>query len=160
MKISLSRFSPSSSIYNSDPDSLDHYFRTSNLAALKLIFDSTPSTLNQKESKVLKKQLGWTPLFRSVMNGSLEISKFLLESGADPNIGNNLGETPLHQSCENNHLEITELLLQHGADINAIQTDGTSALHNAVRKGNYEIVRILVERGADTNLQEFLVLFI
>ena len=92
--------------------------------------------------------------------GSYDVSKFLLDSGADPNIGNNLGETPLHQSTDTGQLEIVSLLLDHGADVNQIQTDGSSALHNASRKGFIEIAELLLNNGADPDLQEFLVFYI
>lgn len=91
------------------------------------------------------------------MYGSLDVVKYLLENGADPNDCNSLGETPLHQATDMSLFEITQILLEFKADPNQIQTDGNSPLHNAVRKNNKEIVKILLDHGADPNLQEFLV---
>lgn len=94
------------------------------------------------------------------MYGSLEITRFLLDSGAIPNEKNNLGETPLHQAADNCLYEIAEVLLSYGAKPNIQQTDGNTPLHNAVLRSNIEIAELFLKSGADPNIQDILVIFI
>jgi hypothetical protein len=53
MKLVLANKSPNSSVYSSDTDTLDHYFRVSNLTAIKQLFEANPEKLNRKEPKVI-----------------------------------------------------------------------------------------------------------
>ncbi|OMJ70043.1 hypothetical protein SteCoe_32081 [Stentor coeruleus] len=155
MKLVLASKSPNSSVYSSETETLDHYFRVSNLPAIKQLFEANPEKLNHKEPR-----RGWSPLFRAVMYGSIEITRFLLDSGAAPNEMNNLGETPLHQAADNCLCEIAEVLLAYGAEPNIQQTDGNTPLHNAVLRSNIEIAELFLKNGADPNIQDLLVIFI
>ncbi|OMJ66554.1 hypothetical protein SteCoe_36562 [Stentor coeruleus] len=151
MKLVLSNKSANSSVYSSDTETLDHYFRVSNLQAIKQLFEANPEKINHKEPR-----LGWSPLFRAVMYGSIEITRFLLNAGAEPNENNNLGETPLHQAADNCLYEIVELLLSYGANPNIQQTDGNTPLHNAILRKNIEIAELLLKHDADPNIQDLL----
>jgi len=52
------------------------------------------------------------------MEGHLDVVKFLLERGVDPNVRNNPGDTPLHYAAERGHLDVVKFLLERGADPN------------------------------------------
>jgi len=84
-----------------------------------------------------------TPLWVACQNGQIEVVKFLLQNGADPNISNNFGCTPLIIACFEGHFEICSLLLEN-SDINAQLTDGNTALHLAVEKNNLEMVNFIL----------------
>ena len=58
---------------------------------MKKAYELQPESINLKDDK-----LGWAPIYRTVICGHVEATRYLLEKGADPNIKNNLGETPLH----------------------------------------------------------------
>ena len=60
-----------------------------------------------------------TPLSWAVFGRYVEIAKFLLEKGANPNRRNVSfdGGTPLHIAATINHLEIIRLLVENGADL-------------------------------------------
>lgn len=78
----------------------------------------------------------------------VKIVKFLLEKGADPNIGKY--SSPLKVAASNGREEIVELLIKHKAKVTG------DALIKASSKGNVNIIRSLVEHGADVNYKETL----
>ena len=106
--------------------------------------------------------LGWYPVYRTVICLHEEATQLLLDHGADPNISTKLGECPLHRAADNNQLAIAKLLLLYKADPNIQQngkhySDGETPLHNAVYKNSIEMVQLLLERGADPNICNFVV---
>jgi Ankyrin repeats (3 copies) len=72
-------------------------------------------------------------------NHDLELTKILLEAGADPNDGESLYHSLETFTC-------THLLLEHGARI-----AGNNALYRALDFGNLAALELLLERGADAN---------
>jgi len=76
----------------------------------------------------------------------VKIVKFLLEKGADPNIGKY--SSPLKVAASNGREEIVELLIKHKAKVTG------DALISASLNGNVNIIRSLVEHGADVNYKE------
>lgn len=73
--------------------------------------------------------------------GNLELAKWLLENGADPNDGESL-----YHATELGHAEGVKLLLAHGCD-----PKGTNALPRAMDFDSVEMVRLLLNGGADPN---------
>lgn len=75
---------------------------------------------------------GYTPLMASSFHGHLEITKYLIEQGADVNakcIGNLKGVTALMEACKLScNTETAKLLIENGAEINAKDSDGHTAL--------------------------------
>lgn len=59
-----------------------------------------------------------------------EMVKFLLDQGADPNLGTSDG--PLHRASLHSHLNTMRLLLDHGADPTKV-CDNTTPLTNAIK---------------------------
>ena len=85
---------------------------------------------------------GATALSFAAEKGHLELVKFLLEKGADPNPRDSFyRQTPLGWALGGDTTEIAELLVRHGA------TDVDPALAAAVQRGQTELVRAIVERG-------------
>ncbi|KAF2276883.1 ankyrin [Westerdykella ornata] len=88
-----------------------------------------------------------TPLGIAIINRKLELIRFLLAKGADPN---GMYWVPpitfLHMAAELGSTTIMELLLDHGAVV-----QGTAALEGAARVGSIEAAQLLLERGADVN---------
>ena len=72
--------------------------RLGNLSLISKAISNNPSCINNKDPA-----LKWTPLFRCVISGHLKAVELLLESGANPDIGNDSAETPLHQAIENSN---------------------------------------------------------
>ncbi|KAK2701221.1 hypothetical protein QYM36_020113 [Artemia franciscana] len=115
-----------------------------------------------------------TPLFQAIQQNDLDIVKYLLESGADPNYAqcllhavsqrnknlcqllisygakadalNACNTTPLNQAILQNDLDIVECFLKSGVDPKCAQ-----CLHHAAREGTADMCRLLFSRGADLN---------
>ena len=121
-----------------------------------------------------------SPLAMAVKNGNLEMTKTLLERGANPDqcvksmLGDSefmshynhclhffkLGEderysaNPLFEAVYRGHLEMVELLLKSGANVNFQEEYGKSPLHAAAIIKRFDLVKILVENGADLSLMD------
>ena len=105
----------------------------------------------------------YEPLHCAAECGHLEVSRLLLDAGADTNGHNSWKSTPLHlavigareQLLSRAHLEIAELLVKRGADGNALDDYERSPLDLA--RGNIEYGR---EHGEDLSLYEEIAEFI
>jgi len=99
---------------------------------------------------------GWTPMMAAAIRGDTEITKSLLEAGADPNAQDNYYASKL----TNPGLSRTEIqiLREHEfSDMLNPRKDfrGYTALHYAVLNGNEKCVRLLLEKGADPLSKNF-----
>jgi uncharacterized protein len=92
---------------------------------------------------------GLSFLHHSVSNNQFDITKYLLDKGAFPNIQNYAGETPLLQSARKGHFQITGLLIDYGANPDIYDHNKDSPLLWATYNGHIEIVIFLIEAGAD-----------
>jgi cytohesin len=80
---------------------------------------------------------------------NFEITKLLLESGANPNI--ELGtRSPLEFAVFQNRNDIARLLIKYGADVNHLNkfTELQNPLIAAILPGNIEGLKLLLENGA------------
>ena len=93
-----------------------------------------------------------TVLSTSIKKRSLEVTRILIEQGADVNTPARLGiqRTPLQSAVEANDTQIVLLLLEKGAEVNAppAMVYGATALQFAAINGNCEMANILIEHGA------------
>lgn len=142
---------------------LDHYH-----GVLRCLRDD-PSLINTYQCHV-------TPLLDSAAFGRKEISKLLIEQGADVNAKHELyGTTPLHHAIAKGSTSTIELLLENGADVNAVTSrsnkyvctrpaPGSTPLHWAVvymspkeypcHEATLEIIRILAKNGAKPFIED------
>jgi len=79
------------------------------------------------------------------------IMKYLLEHGADPNLGDGtMGEFPLHRAIVfKDDPEAAKVLLDHGADPNMPALNGGPPLHDAILMGHEKTVALMIARGAN-----------
>lgn len=56
-----------------------------------------------------------TPLMESAQEGHIELTKYLLQNGADVNAQSGTGDTALTYACENGHTDVSDLLLKYNA---------------------------------------------
>lgn len=121
--------------------------RTSDAERMRGLFEKGFDAPNIRDGK------GNTLLMLASYNGQLEMTRVLLENGADPQIANDMGQIPLAGAAFKGNAAMTKLLIEHGADVNAQMADGKTALMFAAMFDQTEIIDILLENGADASLQ-------
>jgi len=96
-----------------------------------------------------------TALFFS---NTVEMSKFLLENGANVNAQTKFGSTVLHRAVYGGEgdVEMVKLLLSANAKVDARNVGGETALMVAVEFGELQIVEILIAAGADVNAVDYI----
>lgn len=87
----------------------------------------------------------WKEMLYAAQNGDLELVKYHIRMGEDPNYQHpEFMTTPLIESVRFGHIKVVAYLLQHGADP-SIRADfgGETALSVAKTGKKHEIVRLL-----------------
>jgi ankyrin repeat protein len=106
---------------------------------------------------------GATPLLRAAYCADLEVIKYLLAHGADPQIATTDGTTALMAlvgvgygdgftkdvGTPDDAFEALKLFVELGIPVNAANTDKVTALHGAAHKNNPRAIEYLVEHGAE-----------
>lgn len=123
---------------------------------------------------------GDTALTRSISNNNFEVTKLLLENGANPDISNSNKEFPLtiafnydHQNIielllkykanpnssyflaiavSRDDIELAKLLIHYMADPNILDDNKSAPLHIAVEHNNEEMIKLLIKAGARINI--------
>jgi len=119
------------------------------LDEVKTILAAHPTFLSGTENQ--------SPLQAAVSNGQLEVTRFLLDKGADPNTSNYNG-SPLSQAVtryDANWKPLAELLVAKGADVNASDENSNQTILGRTLQngsnGQTERVQWLLDKGADVN---------
>ncbi|KAJ7469650.1 ankyrin repeat-containing domain protein [Mycena latifolia] len=81
--------------------------------------------------------------------GHMDITRLLLQNGADVNARGGLNGSPLRFASGTGQFNLVQLLLEHGADVNANCRHWGTALQSASSTGRTDIVHILLENGAN-----------
>jgi ankyrin repeat protein len=71
--------------------------------------------------------------------GNVDLTKFLLDRGANPNVRTCGGRTPLHFVADEGNKAVTQLLLSRGADVNAKDSVGHAPLWYAEDLGDNDM---------------------
>ena len=95
----------------------------------------------------------WTPLQVAICKGTRQISRTLLEYGANPNKLDNWDVTALHLASRSGEITDVESLLEYGANVEVRDRDGWTPLHEAAYHLNLEVLVALLNRGADPHAQ-------
>ena len=83
-----------------------------------------------------------------------EMTKVLVESGANVNLISKDGDTPLDLAAVSaeNKVEVIEILVEHGADFKSICVYKERLFHVVLEAGgSFKLVKFLLDRGVDTN---------
>lgn len=107
---------------------------------------------------------GGNTLHFAIKKGDIQLARFALDNGADPNLADHSGNRPLHLAAEVGTPGMTKLLLQSRADPNllsglrTVATLGRSSylspLHVAVMGENLQAAKELLNGGADADANE------
>jgi ankyrin repeat protein len=96
-----------------------------------------------------------TPMMRgigkldlAVSSGNVDMTRLLIELGADPNAQTAYPLSPLFNASYKGNTEIAVMLLDAGADINAPSYEGMSPIVGAIARGHANTVALLLDRGA------------
>ncbi len=93
---------------------------------------------------------GRTALYLAVNKSHAKAAMYLLEHGADPNLGPE-GSSPLTVAVSKTHTDLVKALLRHNANANP---SAGLPLIAAAEKGNTSIAGELLDHGADVNAQD------
>ena len=117
-----------------------------NFLRVRQLLEQQPKLLNSANAFDDK------PLHKAVWGIHPEIVKYLLDKGANVNVGDREGLTPLHKAISKKSLEIVKLLLSHGANPSLVSLNNASPIFTAASAGNPNIVAELISAGGDINL--------
>ncbi len=89
-----------------------------------------------------------TPLHQAVHMADYEMTRLLLDHGADVGLGDADGCTALHIACRHRHNLLVELLLEHCPEaVDLVDRTGATALYEAAANGFADTVWLLCEVG-------------
>lgn len=94
---------------------------------------------------------GNTALVQAVARGDVEITRLLLDAGADADLKGG-GYTPLGLAALRGHARIAELLLKAGADPDRKSNDGNTPLTAAASMDRLDVIRVLMAARPDFTL--------
>ena len=92
-----------------------------------------------------------TTVFSAVRNGDFELTKWLIENGANVNFTPDKWDSPLSQAVDDGNFELAKLLVENDADVNFSPDKWSSPLNIAAGDGSFELAKLLIENGADVN---------
>ena len=95
-----------------------------------------------------------TPLHLTSRKGHVNLSRMLINRGADVSAQTKYGATPLHSASGDGHVNVARMLVARGANVSAQAMNGWTPLHWALFNGHVDVARMLMERGADVSVQD------
>jgi len=110
--------------------------------ATQLLTDH-PTIINAKDGN------GDTGLTIAIRNGDPDWTGFLLQKGADPNLGGANGDTPLITAARVGFDQAADWLIALGAEVDDTNKAGETPLIVAVQQHDIRMVRLLLDHGAN-----------
>jgi ankyrin repeat protein len=110
---------------------------------MELLRKNGPGIIDAKDAT------GNTALIVAITDRNEDYTAFLLNQGADPNLGGKGGDTPLIAAARVGYGDAVEWLLGQGAKVDAANRMGETALIVAVQQRQPALVRLLLAAGAN-----------
>ena len=111
--------------------------------------DKFTSFINSKTNE------GLTPLHYTAFKGNIEISKYLLQNGADVNAVTNLGKNIIHLAAEGDQPAfMIYYLYKKVIDISSQDNNKSTPLHWACYSGAIHSIKFLINLGAEINAMD------
>jgi ankyrin repeat protein len=104
---------------------------------LLVLINPTPKEMDSQNN------LGQTTLHISLINKNYQISRYLIENGANVNLSDNNLNTSLHLAVKNGAVDIIQLLIEHQANPILLNKNNETVLDIAVKLNNKECINIL-----------------
>ena len=117
-----------------------------NLDRVRNLLDTDPSLVNR-----MGDDRSGTPLVHAAGQGHLEVTRLLLERGADPNLpeeGNAPHGRALYSAVYGRHFDVAKLLLEQGANPNQEVESSADAPSIAIMNSDTRIIELLAAHGA------------
>ncbi|KAJ4337606.1 hypothetical protein N0V87_004562 [Didymella glomerata] len=93
-------------------------------------------------------------LMRAVERTNVEITEYLLESGAKPDGAPGGRVSPVLKAVERNNPKVLQLLLRFGGNVDSQDKQGRTALMTAAWKNYFHVMDVLLKSGADVNKKD------
>jgi ankyrin repeat protein len=117
------------------------------LAVVQMLVEKWHAAIN------IQTKQGTTPLYHACEHGRVEVARYLLDHGADVNLGSENGWRPVHVAVDN--AKLLDLLLSRGAkiEVKVAAAKDYTPLHLAVSVSKPEsaVITMLLDKGADTS---------
>jgi hypothetical protein len=117
---------------------------------------------NDKIAKLMKETLninyqdtrGFTPLIMATIHGNMDVVKWLLSKGADPNVQDLVGLSALHYACRNKQSDIFDKLIESKTiNLNIESKKGRTVLLEACESGStYFIDKLLNFKAVNVDI--------
>lgn len=91
---------------------------------------------------------GYSPLLEAVMKGNIEMVQLLINNGANPHDQGKRTLTPLMAAIYHNHLDLVKYFIEYGVDVNQVGIKKLTPLAVAAEYGRLEICEYLLSKGA------------
>ncbi|CAK4305486.1 unnamed protein product [Aphanomyces euteiches] len=102
----------------------------------------------------IQNKYGVSALAFAVDQSHVDIARYLLANGADPNGSTRYGASVWLTAIDKGNIDIVILFLRAGASANVTDPDdGSTPLHIAACRGYADIAALLIENGADKSAQ-------
>jgi ankyrin repeat protein/beta-lactamase regulating signal transducer with metallopeptidase domain len=122
------------------------------LAACKGDLNGVKTWVGRGTDVNAKDEFGWSPLHWAVAVGSRDVTEYLIDEGANPNVTDDKhGIPPLMIARD---VLLAERLISKGADVRFKDPSGRTALHAACTLGIQDSAGLLLRSGAEINARD------
>jgi hypothetical protein len=99
---------------------------------------------------------GSTPLFEAARSGHIEMARWLVSKGADPDHSNEWGDSPANEAASMGHWDVVWFLADKGANLTRTTEHAHSTLVlSAVRHRSVDALKELLRRGVDLGQRQW-----
>ena len=105
-------------------------------------------------TRIPKYHLQYTPLFIAVNNNDLELTKVLLQAGANPMIEDGNGDPVMVHASDHETVKVARYLIAQGYSIDAKNKSGITALMRDAPYAEERDIQAKIDLGADLNLTD------
>ena len=122
--------------------------RLGNTKELERQIEADPALVNLRDEK------GFPPIILATYFDQPQVTRLLLEKGAEVDGRYAAGNTALMGVCFKGNMDITRMLISEGADVNARNSGGTTPLIFAAMFEQLEVTQLLLQNGADKTMRD------